>query len=65
MAVHFTTPCGFEVWLIHLPETDTTRIRAFFSGEEIDINALNGRLSREGTLMLRDHIDQLYGGNHA
>jgi hypothetical protein len=59
---HFTTPCGFEIYLIPLA-TDTLRWRVFYGAEEIGFDRMRDRLSREGAVMLAGKINALYGGN--
>lgn len=62
---HFTTPCGFEIWLISWPGSGALGWRVYFGSEEIGFDRMRGRISREGALMLAEKINELYGGANA
>ena len=53
--MNFTTPCGFQLYIIPL-DNGTVRFRVFFEGEEVTLAALNERLSMQGLKMLGEKI---------
>ena len=52
------TPCGFEIWVI-LHDNGTISQKAYFGHEEVGMDFLNGKLTREGALMLAEKIKEI------
>lgn len=61
-AEKFTTPCGFEIFLIPIASMGALQLRVFFGPDEIELSRMNGRMSRDGWLMLADKIKHFYFG---
>lgn len=54
------TPCGFEIWII--PTPDSVFIRVFFGNQEVGLDGLNKKISKEGALQLADKLKQALKG---
>lgn len=52
------TPCGFDIWIIPM-DNDTIRWRAFFKNEEVGMDWLSGKLSREGAIMFANKLKEI------
>lgn len=51
-------PGGLEIWIIPL-ENDTIRWRAFFQHEEVGMDWLSGKITKEGLNLLANKIKEI------